>query len=322
MKHFWEKYHVTGKVCSILMTCVLLFISLPMKDVTAGTGRGPDFEKMEDTYYTNGVVTVYMGPDYESQILTYIQDNMPVRVIGKYSNGWYRINIGVIGYVKMDSLTTAWDRSNTVNSSKQAGAALATANEIGYSFHNMVLNDQKVIKKDIFNSYIEDKTILFAAFDDQVAVSFKMVYPDKVKDNVDLNFTKFVSDNVAGDGQTIELLAPLNLKLYGQVAIFQIRIGYDQSAEIYIWDMENEEYVYQSTVYSEFSEYAYFTTTQIANMKIIHEETERSLSDKLRAKMTNIRRGIKYWDYDDKEYRSMIGSKLRKDTEYVDYYVE
>lgn len=322
MKHYFKKYHVIGKISSIFLVCAILFLSLPMKEVSAGTGRGPDFEKMEDTYYTNGVVPVYMGPDYESQILTYIQDNMPVRVIGKYTNGWYRINIGVIGYVKIDSLTTAWDRSNTVNSSKQAGAALATASEIGYSFHNMVLNDQKVIKKDIFNSYIEDKTILFAAYDDQVAVSFKMVYPDKVKHDVDLNFTKIINDNLAGDGQTIELLPPSDLKLYGQVAIFQIRIGYDQAAEIYIWDIDDEDYVYQGTVYSEFSEYAYFTTTQVSRMKIIHAETERSLSDKLRTKMTNIRRGIKYWDYDEKEYRNMLGSKLRKDTEYVDYYVE
>lgn len=320
MKNFFKKNSVLARICAMVLVSVCLMQMMPI-EALAKDKRGPDFEKMEDTYYTNGTVTVYMGPDYESPVLTYIQDNMPIRVIGKYSNGWYRINIGVVGYVKMDSLTTAWDRSNTVNSSKQAGAALATANEIGYSFHNMVLNDQKVIKKDIFNSYIEDKTILFAAFDDQVAVSFKMVYPDRVKNNVDLNFTKIVTDN-AGDGQTIELFAPIDLKLYGQVAIFQIRVGYDQCADIYIWDMDDQEYVYQSTVYSEFSEYAYFTTTQISNMKIIHCETERSLSEKLREKMANIRRGIKYKKYDEKDYRDMIGSKLRKDTEYVDYYVE
>lgn len=316
---FFSKRHSGMKFLVILLLGILLINSQPM--IGIASGKGPDFVEMNDTYYTKGTVTVYSGPDYKSAVLTYIQDNMPVRVIGKYSNGWYRINIGVIGYVKMDSLTTAWDRAATVNSSTQAGAALATANELGYSFHNMVLNEQKVIKKDIFNSYIEDKTILFAAFDDQVAVSFKMVYPDRVKHDVDMNFTKLVTDN-PGDGQTIELLAPANVKLYGQVAIFQIRVGYDQSADIYIWDMDNDEYVYQSTVYSEFSEYAYFTTTQISNMMIVHTETERSLSDKLREKMANIRKGIKYKKYDEKDYRDMIDSKLRKDTEYVDYYVD
>ena len=45
----------------------------------------------------------------------------------------------------------------------------------GYTFHYMVLNDKKTIKKDIFNSYIGQKAILFAKIDDELAVSFKML---------------------------------------------------------------------------------------------------------------------------------------------------
>ena len=52
---------------------------------------------------------MYAEPTYTSTVLTTIAANVPVRVVGSYSNGWYRINIGVIAYCKMDSLTTAGD---------------------------------------------------------------------------------------------------------------------------------------------------------------------------------------------------------------------
>ena len=84
-------------------------------------------------------------------------------------------------------------------------------------------------------------------------------------------------------------------------------------------DLDSYEYVEMNTYYTEFSEFAYAPVTQIANMKIIDEEIPNSLTDKQRARMTDLQRGIKYQSYDNKEYRSSIHSRLRKDTEYVDY---
>lgn len=301
---------------ALLLACS---ISLTISPINSIAKQGPTYENQNDTYYTNGTVPVYMGPDYESQILTYIADNMPVQVVGRYTNGWYRINIGVVGYVKCDSLTTVWDRATTVNTSTQAGAALATANELGYAFHNMVLNQNKSIEKEIFNSYIYDKTILYSAIDDQIGVSFKMVYTDPVKKDVDLNYTKFVSDSSTG-GRLIELKAPGDVNLYGQVAIFQAKVGYDKIVEVFIWDDDDQDYIYQGKVYTETSEFAYFTTTKITSIKLLEYETDRSLRDSVREKMANIRKGIKYLNYDEKEYRNSITNKLRKDTEYVDYY--
>ena len=278
---------------------------------------GPTYEDMDDTYYTHGDVTVYAGPDYESQVLTVISDNVPVHVIGKYSNGWYRINIGAIGYVKIDSVTTSWDRASNITN-KQQTAAAQNAAKAGYTFHNLVLNDEKRIKKDVFNSYIGSKNMTFAVVDDMVGVSFKYLFKDPVKSDIRLNFNRTVTNN--GDGsQTIELLSAGDTQLYGQLAIFQISTGYDKEADIYIWDMDEDEYVFQGTVYSEKSEYAYFVTTQISNMKIISVETERSLTDTQRKKMNNIAMGVKYLGYDEKDYYNMIGSRLRKDTEYVDF---
>lgn len=62
---------------------------------------------MQDVYYTKDNCVVYAEPSYESTVLTTIGANVPVRVVGMYSNGWYRINLGVIAYVKMDSVTSA-----------------------------------------------------------------------------------------------------------------------------------------------------------------------------------------------------------------------
>ena len=39
----------------------------------------------------------------------------------------------------------------------------------------------------------------------------------------------------------------------------------------------------------------------------------------VRNKMDNIRKGIKYLSYDETDYKNALTSRLRKDTEYVDY---
>ena len=280
--------------------------------------KGTTYTPMNDVYYTKEGCIVYAEPTYTSTVLTTIGANVPVRVIGSYTNGWYRINIGVIAYCKMDSLTTAGNIGIVSAVDKQAYYAKQTADELGYEFEYMKLNNEKKIKKDIFNSYVGKKIILFAVIDDMTAVSFKMLYADPVKNDISLKYTKTAADSVGG-GRTIEYTLADKTELWGQVAIFQFMVGYDKSADMYIGDIEGSGYTRMNTYYTEFSEFAYAPVTQVGNMKVVECEIPNSLNDEIREKMGNIRKGIKFLSYDEKDYRSMITSKLRKDTEYMDY---
>lgn len=299
----------------ISVICIVLGALQPELSVYA---KGTTYTQMEDVYYTKEGCVVYAEPTYTATVLTTIGANVPVRVVGVYSNGWYRINIGVIAYCKMDSLTSAGNIGVVSTTDKQAFYAKQTADELGYAFEYMVLNKEKEIKKDIFNSYIGQKVILFAKIDDMTAVSFKMLYADEVKNDISLKYTRTTSDSIGG-GRTIEYTLDNSTELWGQVAIFQFMVGYDKSADMYIWDIANNEYNKMNTYYTEFSEFAYAPVTQVSNMKVVECEIPNSLTDEVRTKMSNIRKGIKYLSYDEKEYRSAIRSKLRKDTEYMDY---
>lgn len=313
-----------GKVGMVMKKRLLLIISIicimigALQPGFTVLAKGTTYTQMEDVYYTKEGCVVYAEPTYTSTVLTTIGANVPIRVIGVYSNGWYRINIGVIAYCKMDSLTTAGNIGIVSEADKQAFYAKQTADELGYSFEYMVLNKEKQIKKDIFNSYVGKKVILFAKIDDMTAVSFKMLYADPVKEDISLKYTRTASESTGG-GRTIEYTLADSTELWGQVAIFQFMVGYDKSADMYIADIEGSEYTKMNTYYTEFSEFAYAPVTQVGNMKVVECEIPNSLSDELRAKMSNIRKGIKYLSYDEKDYRSTITSKLRKDTEYMDY---
>lgn len=301
----------------VLAVCMILMTGCMASGITVHA-QGPDYTQLNDVYYTVEGCTVYAEPTYTSTVLTVIGANVPIRVVGFYSNGWYRINIGVIAYCKMDSLTTAGDIGVVNEADKQAFYAKQTADELGYEFHYMKLNDKKTIKKDIFNSYIGKKVILFAKIDDQTAVSFKMLYADPVKKDISLNYKSTVTIN--GDGsRSVELTIEDSRALTGQIAIFQFKTGYDKAVDMYVWDMNNGEYNLMNTYYTEFSEFAYAPVTQISNIKYTEAEVMNSLNDDMRTKMNNIRKGIKYLTYDEKDYRNALTSRLRKDTEYVDY---
>lgn len=301
----------------LFLSIICILIGALQPGVTA-FAKGTTYSQMNDVYYTKEGCVVYAEPTYTSTVLTTIGANIPVRVIGAYTNGWYRINIGVIAYCKMDSLTTAGNIGIVSEADKQAFYAKQTADELGYQFEYMKLNNEKKIKKDIFNSYIGKKVILFAVIDEVTAVSFKMLYADEVKNDISLKYTRNAS-NSTGGGRTIEYTLADKTELWGQVAIFQFKVGYDKSADMYIGDIDGSEYTKMNTYYTEFSEFAYAPVTQVGNMKVVECEIPNSLSAEVREKMGNIRKGIKYLSYDEKDYRSMITSKLRKDTEYMDY---
>lgn len=288
-----------------------------------GTGmvsyaQGPTYTAMQDVYYTKDNCVVYAEPTYTSTVLTTIGANIPVQVIGAYSNGWYRINIGVICYVKMDSVTSAGAIGLPTNTDNQIVDAQKTAAELGYEFVYLKLNKQKVINKDVFNSYIGKKVILYAKIDDELGVSFKMLYNDKVGKDINLNYTKTASVNQMGE-RSVEFVLSDPTELKGQIAIFQFREGYDKSVTILPVDLDTDDYVEMNTYYTEFSEFAYAPVTQVASMKIVEVEIMNSLSDNQRTIMADHRKGIKYQSDDTSEYRSSIHSRLRKDTEYVDY---
>ena len=296
----------------------LAVVTAPLSAELNVLAKGPTYTAKEDVYYTKANCIVYAEPTYTSIIITTLDANLPVRVIGEYSNGWYRINIGVIGYVKWDSVTTAGAIGLPNKTDSQTLDAQRIATEIGYEFVYLTLNDEKTIKKDIYNSYIGKKVILYAKLDDEIGVSFKMLYEDKVKSDVNLNFTKVVTIGALGD-RVVEVIFDEDKELLGQIAIFQFKEGYDKAITINTTDLNTYDYVEMNTYYTEFSEFAYAPVTQIANMKIIDAEIPNSLTEKQRERMTNLQRGIKYQTYDNQDYRSSIHSRLRKDTEYIDY---
>lgn len=281
--------------------------------------KGADYTVLEDVYYTKADCKLYAEPTYTATVLTTVDANVPVRVVGYYSNGWYRINVGVIAYCKMDSLTTAGDVGVITATDKQAIAAKQIADSLGYQFHYLKLNEKKVIKKDIFNSYIDEKAILFARIDDDIAVLFKMVYPDKVTSDINLNFTKTLTENADGS-RTMNFDAAKYTELIGQIAIFQVKTGYDKAVDINVMDWQSPGSMnLMNTYYTEYEEFAYAPVTQIADMSFTEAEVTYSLDDDWRAVMSDLKKGIKYQSDDTKAYRSAIPSKLRKDTEYIDY---
>lgn len=317
----------------LLALCMTMLTGVTAPAVTV-FAQGPAYTDMQDVYYTKEDCVVYAEPTYTSTVLTTIGANVPINVVGYYSNGWYRINIGVICYVKMDSLTTAGAIGIKNNGDSQIADAKRIADELGYQFVYLTLNKEKIIKKDIFNSYIGQKVILYAKISDDLGVSFKMLYNDKVKNDIDLNYTSSAVTYplYTPQGTTpqrtyrvIDYTLPSSAQhteLRGQMAIFQFKVGYDKEVYIRTNDLSIYQLIdldYSMKYYTEFSEFAYASMTQVSDMQITEEETPDSLSDSRRAKMDNIRKGIKYLDYDKKEYRDSIGSRLRKDTEYVDY---
>ncbi len=305
------------KAAAVLILVTVFFTSVNA-DMTA-YAKGPTYTAMQDVYYTKENCVVYAEPTYTSTVRTTLGANLPVQVVGAYSNGWYRINIGVICYVKMDSVTSAGAIGIKNNADKQIADAQKTAAELGYEFVYLTLNKQKTIKKDIYNSYVGQKVILYAKIDDELGVSFKMLYEDKIKNDIDLNMTKTASVNKFGD-RTVQFMFNNDMELKGQIAIFQFRTGYDKAVDIYPSDVDTGEFVMMNTYYTEFSEFAYAPVTQVADIMIVEAEIPNSLTETQRNIMADHRKGIKYQCDDTSEYRSdVVHGKLRKDTEYVDY---
>jgi hypothetical protein len=279
--------------------------------------KGAEYYQLSDVYYTKANCMVYAEPTYTSTILTTIGANIPVQVLGYYSNGWYRINIGVICYVKMDSLTTAGALGATATDTMTADAA-KTASEIGYQFVPLTLNKEKLIKKDVFNSYIGQKVILYVKVSDELGVMFKMLYNDKVTSDIDLNYK--TSSAIGNTGERVVYFTLENpTELLGQIAIFQFKEGYDKAVTIFPEDLDGEGFVEMNTYYTEYSELAYAPMTQVASIMISEEEVPFSLTDNQRKISSDHRKGIKYLSDDNKDYRDTISSRTRKDTEYVDY---
>jgi hypothetical protein len=217
----------------------------------------------------------------------------------------------------MDSLTTTGVLGTNVNDTMTADA-LKTANEIGYTFVPLTLNKEKVIKKDVFNSYIGKKALLYVKINDELGVMFKMLYNDKVTSDIDLNYT--ISDTI---GPTNERIVYYTLEnptvLKGQIAIFQFKLGYDKAITIFPEDLDGGGYVEMNTYYTETSELAYAPMTQVSSIMVTDEEVPFSLTDNMKKINSDHRKGIKYLSDDQKDYRDSITSKVRKDTEYVDY---
>ncbi len=304
------------KAAAVLLAVVVLLTAVNVDMISYA--KGPTYTAVQDVYYTKENCVVYAEPTYTSTVLTTLGANLPVQVIGEYSNGWYRINIGVICYVKMDSVTSAGAIGISDPEDKQIADAQKTAAELGYEFVYLKLNKEKVIKKDIYNSYLGRKVILYTKIDDEIGVSFKMLYEDKIKKDINLKMTKTATVNNFGE-RIVEFKFDDLVELKGQIAIFQFKEGYDKAVTIFPADVETGDYVEMNTYYTEFSEFAYAPVTQVADMKIVETEIPNSLTDNQRNIMSDHRKGIKYMSDDTKEYRNIVHGKLRKDTEYVDY---
>lgn len=223
------------KAAAVMMAAAMLFTSVQTE--LAAYAKGPTYTAMQDVYYTKDNCVVYAEPSYESTVLTTIGANVPVRVVGMYSNGWYRINLGVIAYVKMDSVTSAGAIGIKKNDDKQVADAQRTAAELGYEFVYLTLNKQKVIKKDIYNSYVGKKVMLYAKINDELGISFKMLYDDPIKKDLDLNVTKYeYTSQWSPSAAPVPTPPPVSdasrvvyyqfnnpVELKGQLAIFQFK---------------------------------------------------------------------------------------------------
>ena len=120
------------KIAAVLIAVVVLLTAVNGGIISYA--KGPTYTAMQDVYYTKDNCIVYAEPSYTATVLTTLGANLPVQVIGEYSNGWYRINIGVICYVKMDSVTSAGAIGISDPADKQIADAQKTAAELGYEF--------------------------------------------------------------------------------------------------------------------------------------------------------------------------------------------
>lgn len=323
-----KKFTAKKFTVALLLALTLLAASLGVGIEAFAAPSPASYTAMTDVYYTKAGCIVYSQPLYTSPVIITLDENLPVQVIGAYSNGWYRINIGVIGYVKFDAVSPAGAIGLPVKADAQILEAQKIAAEMGYEFVNLKLNKQKKIKKDVYNSYVGKKVLLYAKLDDDIGVSFKMLYDDEIKSDIDLAFTKTVTDTPGRRTIGITFTNPNPpIQLLGQIAIFQFKVGYDMEYNVFTMDLANLSYVQMNDPLNpyctEFSEFAYAPVTQIANMRVSAQEVSYSLDKEQRARMTNIQRGIKYQSYDNQPtYINSINGpdkELRRDTEYVDY---
>ena len=306
------------KLKRLFALCLICIFTLLFLNPGAANAKGTTYVELKDIYFTKANCVVYAEPTYNSTVLTTAGANLPVNVLGYYTNGWYRINVGLIAYVKMDSLTPAGEYGSVSSNDPMGLDAQKVAKELGYNFHYITLNNSKVIEKSFFNQYIDEKCILYAKINDDLGVYFKMIYDDTVTSDIDLNFTITASENCDGS-RVIYYDAPEDLALKGTIANFIFKVGYDKVVDNYIKDIDTDDYNLMNTYYTEFSQVSYAPITCVTDMYIFEEETTKSLSETKRAKMADLRKGIKYMEYDQDDYRAAISSKLRKDTEYIDY---
>jgi hypothetical protein len=66
--------------------------------------------------YTTGIVKVYSQPDTTSTVVTELAKNLPVKVTGVTSNGWYQVSISGVYYIQAEGLG-AQSATDTVTSS-------------------------------------------------------------------------------------------------------------------------------------------------------------------------------------------------------------
>ena len=223
------KEHLWKRIVFVFILGVIAVFT-PLSASMDAQAKGANYVPLQDVYYTKANCVVYAEPTYESTVLTILEANLPVSVIGFYSNGWYRINIGIICYVKVDSLTTAGAIGLPNSPDSQVLDAQKTAVELGYEFVYLKLNGEKLIEKEIFNSYVNKKVILYAKVDDELGISFKMLYNDEIKQDIDLSYTKSAVET--GDGREVTFVLSEPTELKGQIAIYQFKVGYDKRVAI------------------------------------------------------------------------------------------
>jgi hypothetical protein len=74
-------------------------------------------------YSTRDGVQVFSKPDASSTIVTALSDNVPVRVTGVTSNGWFRVSIDGTYYIQGDGLKAA----DTDSTNTQSGSATTSS---------------------------------------------------------------------------------------------------------------------------------------------------------------------------------------------------
>lgn len=82
---------------AVMLTSILMCQEVKAAEITVAA--------VQEVLYSCEGAAAYASPDFNAAIITKINPNLPIAVVGVTSNGWYQINLGQIYYVPGNALS-------------------------------------------------------------------------------------------------------------------------------------------------------------------------------------------------------------------------